>query len=383
MRKPTSYVHAGSQPDPETGAVVPPIHLSTTFAQDGPGEDRGFEYSRTDNPTRSRLEEALAELEGGVDAAAYASGMAACTALAQLLEAGDRLVCEEDCYGGTRRYLTNNLAPFGVEVEFADLADPKAAEQAITEDVDLVIAETPTNPLLKIVDVERVAEQADAVDAWCCIDNTFASPHLQNPLELGADIVWHSATKYLGGHSDVVGGGLVWDRERLTETVHFDQNSMGPVPSPFDCYQLLRGLKTLGVRMDRHCENARAVAEHLEDRSDVDRVLWPGFATHPNHEVAARQMEGFGGMVSIEVPGGMEGARAFFDELEVFHCAESLGAVESLANHPAEMTHASVPADVRRELGITDGLVRLSIGIEAVDDLVEDLDQAIDAAAGA
>lgn len=383
MRKPTRYVHAGSEPDPETGAVVPPIHLSTTFAQDGPGEPRGFEYSRTDNPTRSRWEQALAELEGGVDAAAYASGMAACTALAQLLEAGDRLVCEEDCYGGTRRYLTNNLEPFGVEVVFADLADPKAAEQAVTDETDLVIAETPTNPLLKIVDVERVAELADEAGAWCCIDNTFASPHLQSPLELGADIVWHSATKYLGGHSDVVGGALVWADEQLTEKVHFDQNSMGPVPSPFDCYQLLRGVKTLGVRMDRHCENAEAIAEHLDERGDVDRVLWPGFAEHPNHEVADRQMSGFGGMVSFEVPGGIEGARAFFDELEVFHCAESLGAVESLANHPAEMTHASVPADVRRELGITDGLVRLSIGIEDVEDLVADLDEAIDAAARA
>jgi cystathionine gamma-lyase len=380
MRKPTRYVHAGSEPDPETGAVVPPIHLSTTFAQDGPGEDRGFEYSRTDNPTRSRLEDALAELEGGVDAAAYASGMAACTALGHLLEAGDRLVCEEDCYGGTRRYLTKNLAPFGVEVAFADLADPKEAEQAITDDTDLVVAETPTNPLLKIVDIERVTEQADRVGAVSVIDNTFASPHLQRPLELGADIVWHSATKYMGGHSDVVGGALVWDDESFSEQIHFDQNSMGPVPSPFDCYQLLRGLKTLGVRMDRHCENARAVAEHLRERDDVDRVLWPGFEDHPNHDVAADQMDGYGGMVSFEVPNGFDGAQAFFELVEVFHCAESLGAVESLANHPAEMTHASVPADVRRELGITDGLIRLSVGIESIDDLLEDLDRAIDAA---
>jgi cystathionine gamma-lyase len=381
MRKRTRYVHAGSEPDPETGAVVPPIHTSTTFAQDGPGEHRGFEYSRTDNPTRSRLEDAIADLEGATGAAAYASGMAACTALCHLLESGDKLVCEEDCYGGTRRYLTNNLASFDVDVEFADLSEAKATEQAVTDDIDLVIAETPTNPLLKIVDVHRVAEAAQEAGALCCIDNTFASPHLQNPLEMGADIVWHSATKYLGGHSDVVGGALAWSDDELTERVHFDQNSMGPVPSPFDCYQLLRGIKTLGLRMDQHCENARAIAEHLADHDDVDRVLWPGFDEHPNHGVAKRQMHDYGGMVSVEVPNGLEGARAFFDALEVFVCAESLGAVESLANHPAEMTHASVPADVRRELGITDGLVRLSVGIEDSEDLIEAIDRGLDAAA--
>jgi cystathionine gamma-lyase len=381
MRRGSRYVHAGSESDPETGAVVPPIHTSTTFEQERPGEHRGYEYARTDNPTRARLESALAEVEGGEDAAAYASGMAACMALCHLLESGDRVVAEEDCYGGTRRYLTNNLVPFGVEVDFADLADPDAAEAALADGADLVLAETPTNPLLKLVDVERVAEQAERAGAMLCIDNTFASPHLQQPLELGADVVWHSATKYLGGHSDVVGGALVWEDRSLTEPMRFNQNSIGPVPGPFDCYQVLRGLKTLGVRMDRHGENARAVAEHAVDRDDVARVLFPGLPDHPGHDLAADQMDGFGGMVSLEVPGGMDGANAFFEALDVFRCAESLGAVESLANHPAEMTHASVPADVRRELGITDGLVRLSVGIEDAADLIEDLDQALDAAA--
>lgn len=381
MRRASRYVHAGSSSDPQTGAVVPPIHTSTTFEQTRPGEHSGYEYARTDNPTRARLEEALAALEGGTDATAYASGMAACMALCHLLEEGDRVVAEEDCYGGTRRYLTNNLAPFGVEVDFADLADPEAAEEALAEPADLVLAETPTNPLLKVVDVERVAEQGHAAGALVCIDNTFASPHLQQPLEAGADVVWHSATKYLGGHSDVVGGGLVWDDPELTEAMRFNQNSIGPVPGPFDCYQVLRGIKTLGVRMDRHCENAHAIAEHLDEHPDVDRVLYPGLAAHPGHKLAREQMDAFGGMVSLEVPGGMDGANAFFEALEVFRCAESLGAVESLANHPAAMTHASVPADVRRELGITDGLVRLSVGIESLDDLVEDLDGALAAAA--
>ncbi len=380
MRRGSRYVHAGNAPDPETGAVVPPIHPSTTFVQDRPGQHKGYEYARTDNPTRRRLEEALAELEGGVEAAAFSSGMAALVMLCHLLESGDRIVCEEDCYGGTYRYLTQNLAPFGVEVTFADLSDPDEAEAVLAEGADLVLAESPTNPLLKVVDIERVAEQGHDAGALVCIDNTFATPHLQRPLELGADVVWHSATKYLGGHSDVVGGCLVWGDEALTERIRFNQNSMGPVPSPFDSYLLMRGLKTLGVRMDRHCHNAAEVARFLTDHTATGQVYYPGFSDHPNHEVANRQMDGFGGMVSFEVPGGLDGANRFFEALEVFACAESLGAVESLANHPAIMTHASVPKAQREALGITDGLVRLSIGIEDAQDLVDDLDQALKAA---
>lgn len=380
MRPRTRYVHAGHQPDPETGAVVPAIQPATTYAQTSPGEYQGFEYARTDNPTRRRLEEALAAIEGGTDAAAFASGMAAGVTLCHLLEQGKRVVCEEDCYGGTRRYLTKNLAPFGVEVAFADLSDEKAAADALAPGADLVLAESPTNPLLKIVDIARLAEQTHDAGGLLAIDNTFATPHLQNPLELGADVVWHSATKYLGGHSDVVGGCLVWKDDALSQRIHFNQNSLGPVPSPFDCYLLLRGIRTLGVRMDRHCENATAVAEHLAGHDAVDAVYYPGLAEHPRHATAKAQMRAFGGMVSFTVPGGLAGAKRFFAALEVFRCAESLGAVESLANHPAIMTHASVPADVRERLGITDGLVRLSVGIEDVDDLVEDLDGALGAA---
>lgn len=380
MRRGSRYIHAGNAPDPETGAVVPPIHTSTTFVQDRPGEHKGYEYARTDNPTRARLEEALADLEGGVEAAAFSSGMSALVILCHLLESGDRVVCEEDCYGGTYRYLTENLAPFGVESTFADLSDPEEAEEALAGGADLVLAESPTNPLLKVVDIEQVARLGHDAGALVCIDNTFASPHLQRPLELGADVVWHSATKYLGGHSDVVGGCLVWSDESLTEPIRFNQNSMGPVPSPFDSYLLMRGLKTLGVRMDRHCHNAAEVARFLTDHPSTGRVYYPGFSDHPNHEVADRQMDGFGGMVSFEVPGGLDGANRFFEALEVFACAESLGAVESLANHPAIMTHASVPKEQREKLGITDGLVRLSIGIEDSEDLVEDLDQALKAA---
>ncbi len=380
MRRGSRYIHAGNAPDPETGAVVPPIHPSTTFVQDRPREHKGYEYARTDNPTRARLEDALADLESGVEAAAFSSGMSALVILCHLLESGDRVVCEEDCYGGTYRYLTQNLAPFGVETTFADLSDPEAAEEALADGADLVLAESPTNPLLKVVDIGRVAEQGHDAGALVCIDNTFASPHLQRPLELGADVVWHSATKYLGGHSDVVGGCLIWSDEALTEPIRFNQNSMGPVPSPFDSYLLMRGLKTLGVRMDRHCRNAAEVARFLTDHPSTGRVYYPGSSDHPNHEIADRQMDGFGGMVSFEVPGGLDGANRFFEALEVFACAESLGAVESLANHPAIMTHASVPKEQREKLGITDGLVRLSVGIEDERDLLDDLDQALKAA---
>jgi len=373
----TRAIHAGWEPDPETGAIMPPIYASSTFAQDGPGENRGYEYSRTGNPTRTALEDNLASLEGGEYGRAFASGMAAINTVLNLLEAGDHVVVGRDVYGGTHRLFTQVYEDYDLEFSFVDATDLQAVDAAMTPATELVWIETPTNPLMQIVDISGVAAIARHGDALLAVDNTFATPYLQRPLEFGADIVAHSLTKYLGGHSDVVGGALVTDDPDLDERLGFYQNSVGATPDPFACFLVLRGTKTLPVRMDRHTENARQLAMWLDDLSTVDRVHYPGLESHPGHEVAAAQMDDFGGMLSVEFDASLEAVQTVVSETEVFTLAESLGGVESLIEHPATMTHAAVPAAERRETGITDGLVRLSVGLEGLDDLRTDLQRAI------
>jgi cystathionine gamma-lyase len=376
----TRSIHAGQEPDAETGAVMPAIQPSTTFEQDAPGEDRGYEYARTGNPTRAALEANLADLEGGEFGRAFASGMAAIDAVLHTLEAGDRVVAGNDVYGGTHRLLTQVYERHDLETEFVDVTDLDALDAAMTADTDLLWLESPTNPLLSVVDVEAAAEIADEYDALCAVDNTFATPYLQRPLEHGADLVCHSLTKYLGGHSDVVGGALVTDDPDLDEQFGFVQNAAGGTPGPFESFLVLRGTKTLPVRMDRHCENAAEIASWLEDHDAVTTVYYPGLDSHPGHEIAAEQMDDFGGMVSVEFDASLEETSDLVAATEVFTLAESLGGVESLIEQPAAMTHAAIPREDRIEAGLRDGLVRLSIGLEHVDDLKADLEQAIDAA---
>ncbi len=369
----TRAIHAGSEPDPLTGAVVPPIYAVSTFQQEAPGVHKGFDYSRADNPTRQRLERALAELEGAKYAAAFASGVAATAAILTLLEPGDHVLAGDDLYGGTYRLFEQIYRKYGLAFDYADLSDP--ANVRLRENTRLIWLETPTNPLLKIIDIQAIAERKG--DALLAVDNTFASPYLQNPLALGADLVLHSSTKYLGGHSDLIGGAVMTNDPELYERLKFVQKSVGAVPSPFDCFLVHRGIKTLAVRMKAHCENALKIAQFLAAHPKVERVYYPGLEGHPGHEVARRQMRDFGGMVSFELGGDV---RAFFKTLKVFTLAESLGGVESLANHPATMTHASIPKEERERRGIRDSLVRLSVGIEHPDDLIEDLERALAAA---
>ena len=376
----TRAIHAGQRPDPETGAVMTPIYASSTFAQDAPGDHRGYEYSRTDNPTRAALEANLASLEGGTYGRAFASGMAAINTVLNMLEAGDHVVVGEDVYGGTHRLFTQVYEDYDLEFDFVDTTTPGVVANAVTSATELVWLETPTNPLMQVVDIAEIAEIAHEHGALCAVDNTFATPYLQRPLELGADIVAHSLTKYLGGHSDVVGGALVTDDKDLDEQLGFYQNSVGATPDPFACFLVLRGTKTLPVRMERHCENARELAAWLDDQLAVDRVYYPGLDSHPQHDLAATQMNDFGGMLSFELDGTLEMARSLVSNTEVFTLAESLGGVESLIEQPATMTHASVPGEVRREAGVTDGLVRVSVGLEDVTDLRMDLERAIAAA---
>jgi cystathionine gamma-synthase len=372
----TRAIHAGQEPDPASGAVVPPISLATTFAQDAVGEHRGFEYSRTGNPTRAALETCVAALEEGAHGLAFASGMAAeDTVLRSLLRPGDHVVLPTDAYGGTYRLVARVLAEHGVEWTAADLSDPAALGGALRDTTKVVWVETPTNPLLTVVDIEAVSKVAHERGTRVVVDNTFATPYLQQPLTLGADVVVHSSTKYLGGHSDVVGGMVVTDDDAVAESIAFLQNAVGAVPSPFDCFLVLRGIKTLGVRMDRHCTNARAVADLLVEHPAVSRVLWPGLPDHPGHDVARRQMRHFGGMVSFTAAGGEQAALTLVAATRLFTLAESLGAVESLIEHPAEMTHASA-AD--SPLAVDPALVRLSVGIESLDDLLADLRHALD-----
>lgn len=376
----TRSIHAGQEPDEETGALMTPIHANSTYVQDGPGDHRGYEYSRTGNPTRTDLEANLASLEGGEYGRAFSSGMGSINTVLNLLSSGDHVIASEDVYGGTHRIFTQVYADYDVEFSFVDMTDPSEVSDAVRDTTELLWVETPTNPLLNVVDIAAMTDIAEEADALCAVDNTFATPYLQRPLELGADIVSHSLTKYLGGHSDVVGGALVTNDADLDEKIGFYQNSVGATPGPHDCFLVLRGTKTLGVRMDRHCDNARDIAAWLDEHEAVDTVYYPGLESHPNHELAAEQMTDFGGMVSFELDASLEEAADVVSETEVFTLAESLGGVESLIEQPATMTHAAIPKEERLAAGLSDGLIRASIGIEHVDDLKADLQQAFDAA---
>jgi cystathionine gamma-lyase len=373
----TRALHVGQGPDPATGAVVVPIHLATTFAQESPGRHKGFEYSRSGNPTRSNLEECLASLEGARHGLAFSSGLAATTTVMLLLDPGDHVVFTEDVYGGTFRLFDKVFQRYGLSFTPVDPTDPDAIAAAMTDRTRLVWLESPTNPLLRVVDVDAVSELVHGANARVAVDSTFASPVLQRPLELGADLVIHSSTKFLGGHSDVLGGAVLTSDDDLAERLRFHQNAVGAVPSPFDCWLLLRGLKTLQLRVIRQCENALAIARWLEGQDAVTRVYYPGLESNPGHALARRQMGGYyGGVVSFEVSSGAA-ALSFLERLRVFTLAESLGAVESLAESPALMTHASIPEETRTRVGVSDGLLRLSVGIEDVDDLTADLEQAL------
>jgi len=374
----TRAIHGGQEPDPATGAVMPPIYASSTFAQDAPGDHRGYEYARTGNPTRTALEDNLASLEGGSHGRAFASGMAAINTVLNLHEAGDHVVVGRDVYGGTHRLFTQVYEDYDLRFSFVDATDHHAVADAMGEDTELVWIETPTNPLMRVLDIEAITTIAHEYDALAAVDNTFATPALQRPLEFGADIVAHSLTKYLGGHSDVVGGALVTDDPELDDQLGFYQNSVGATPDPFACFLVLRGTKTLPVRMERHSENALELATWLDDHPAVETVHYPGLQSHPQHNLASRQMDDFGGMLSVEFDASLAAVEQFVASTEVFTLAESLGGVESLLEHPATMTHAAVPVAERRETGITDGLVRFSVGLEAVADLRADLEQAID-----
>ncbi|HVP67513.1 MAG TPA: cystathionine gamma-synthase [Anaeromyxobacteraceae bacterium] len=383
LRPETLAIHAGQAPDPTTGALMTPVYLTSTYAQSAPGEHKGYEYSRTQNPTRHALEACLAALEGGRHGLAFGSGLAATDAVLHLLEAGDHVVYSDDVYGGTFRIFDKVFRRHGLSFTPVDMADPANVSRALTARTRLVWIETPTNPMLKIVDLGAVAAIARAAGALSVVDNTFATPYFQRPLELGVDAVAHSTTKYLNGHSDVIGGALVTSDPALHDRLRFLQNAVGGVPSPMDSFLVLRGLKTLHVRMERHAENALALARFLERHPQVERVTYPGLESHPGHALATRQMRGYGGMLSFVIRGGLGAARAFLSSVRVFALAESLGGVESLIEHPAIMTHASVPPETRARLGIADGLIRVSAGIEHVDDLVADLERGFAAARGA
>ncbi|WP_158056653.1 cystathionine gamma-synthase [Halorussus halophilus] len=374
----TRSIHAGQEPDEETGALMTPIYANSTYVQDGPGDHRGYEYSRTGNPTRTDLEANVASLEGGEYGRCFSSGMGSINTVLNLLEAGDHVVASEDVYGGTHRIFTQVYDKYDLEFDFVDMTDTDETAAAMKDSTELVWVETPTNPLLNIVDIDATTDIAHDNGALCVVDNTFATPYLQRPLELGADAVSHSLTKYMGGHSDVVGGALVTNDEELDEQFGFYQNSVGATPGPHDCFLVLRGTKTLPVRMDRHCENAAELAEWLEAHDDVSRVYYPGLESHPDHDLASEQMDDFGGMVSFEMDASLEETADVVSETNVFTLAESLGGVESLIEQPATMTHAAIPKEERLAAGLRDGLIRASIGIESVSDLKRDLEQAFE-----
>lgn len=377
----TRAIHAGQAPDPHTGAIMQPIYATSTYVQKSPGVHQGFEYSRTQNPTRQALERCVADLESGRFGFAFSSGMAATATLLELLTSGDHVIAMDDIYGGTTRLFEQvRVRSAGLEFSFVDLSDNTLLERAIRDNTRMIWIESPSNPLLKLVDLGAVCRIACEHDILVVADNTFATPYLQRPLEAGCDIVMHSVTKFLNGHSDMVGGIAVTRDDDLAERLAFLQNSIGSVPGPFDCFLALRGLKTLDVRMERHCKSALAIAAWLENDSRVESVLYPGLESHPQHDLAKTQMEQFGGIVTFFIDGGLDEARSFLERCRVFALAESLGGVESLVDHPAIMTHASVPSEKRKALGISDQLIRLSVGIEDLDDLVADLDQALSAA---
>lgn len=373
----TLAIHAGQRPDPTTGAVMTPVYLTSTYAQRAPGEHQGFEYSRTRNPTRDALQDCLAALEGAKHGLCFASGCATADAVMHLFEAGDRILCSDDVYGGTFRLFDKVFKRAGLIFDFVDLTDPKAVEAALAKQPKCVWVETPTNPMLKLIDIAKVAEQARKVGALTVVDNTFMTPFFQRPLELGADLVVHSTTKYLNGHSDVVGGVALTSDDGLAERLRFVQNAVGGVPGPMDSFLVLRGLKTLHLRMQRHEANARFLVGKLVGHAKIERVTYPGLETHPQHALAKRQMKGMGGMFTFVLKGGLPASRKLLGGVKVFACAESLGGVESLIEHPAIMTHASVPKETREQLGIHDGFVRVSAGVEDPQDLWDDLSAAL------
>lgn len=373
----TLAIHAGQSPDPRTGAVMTPIYQTSTYAQESPGKHRGYEYSRTDNPTRTAYHECVAALENAKHALAFASGLATTAAIMHTLKAGDHVVCCDDVYGGTFRIFDKVFKRLGLEYTFVDLSDSSKLESAIKPNTKMLWLETPTNPMLKVLDIAALTSIAKKRGVISVVDNTFMSSYFQKPLNLGADIVVHSVTKYMNGHSDVVGGVLATNSDELYKELKFMQNAVGGVPAPLDCFLVMRGLKTLHVRMERHAQNAMAIARFLEKHPKVDRVIYPGLESHPQHQIARKQMSGFGGMITFFIKGGLEDARRFLERVKIFTLAESLGGVESLIEHPAIMTHASIPAETRKQLGIHDNLIRISTGIEDLQDLHADLEQAL------
>lgn len=378
IKRATKYIHAGAEPDPSTGAIMTPIFQTSTYVQEAPGKNKGFEYARSQNPTRKALEEALAVIENGKHGLAFSSGVAATDAVIKLLSPGDEVICANDMYGGTYRLFSKVFEKFGIKFIYVDTTDPQNVSRAITSNTKLIWLETPTNPLMNITDISAVSAIANKAKALLCVDNTFASPYLQNPLDLGADIVMHSSTKYLGGHSDVIQGALVMNDDALREQLYFIQKSCGAVPGPMDCFLVLRGIKTLHLRMKQHSENGFIVAHFLKKHPKVEKVYWCGFADHPGYGIAKTQMRGFGGMMSFTLKDATsEAAMKVLSSTKLFSLAESLGGVESLINHPASMTHASIPREERIKNGLVDGLIRLSVGVEDADDLVEDLKQAL------
>lgn len=378
MKFATKAIHAGIEPDPSTGAIMTPIFQTSTYVQAAPGDHKGYEYSRTHNPTRTVLQNNLAALENGKHALCFSTGMGAIDAIVKLLNPGDEVVATDDLYGGTFRIFTKIFAKYGIKFNFVSMQDAASVEQYVNKNTRMIWVETPTNPMLNIIDIKAMAMLAKKHKALLVVDNTFASPYLQTPLNLGADIVTHSLTKYISGHSDVVMGAIICSDDDLADQLRFIQNSCGATPGPMDSFLVLRGIKTLHLRMERHCQNGKLIAEFLKSHSKVVKVYWPGFADHPNHEVARTQMCGFGGMMSFRIKGDkMEDALLFLSRLKLFSLAESLGGVESLVGHPATMTHASIPKEIREKSGVTDSLLRLSVGIEDVEDLMEDLKQAL------
>ena len=374
----TKFIHAGMVPDPSTGAIMTPIYQTSTYVQEAPGVNKGYEYARSQNPTRKALEDALATIENGQYGLAFSSGVAATDAVIKLLNPGDEVIAANDMYGGTYRLFTKIFAKYGIKFIYVDTTNPQNIQTAVTANTKLIWIETPTNPLMNITDIAAVAAISKAAGSWLCVDNTFASPYLQNPLDLGADIVMHSSTKYLGGHSDVIQGALIMNDVSLKEQLYFIQKSCGAVPGPMDCFLVLRGIKTLHVRMKAHCENGFLIAHFLRKHPKVNHVYWCGFSDHPNHDIAKVQMRGFGGMMSFTLKDdSIEAATKVLSSTQLFALAESLGGVESLINHPASMTHASIPREERIKNGLSDGLIRLSVGIEDADDLIEDLTKAI------
>ena len=379
MKFATKAIHAGVHPDPATGAIMTPIYQTSTYVQEGVGNHKGYEYSRTLNPTRHALEKNIAAIENGKHGACFGSGLAAIDCVIKMLNPGDEIISTNDLYGGSYRIFNTIFAKYGLIFHFVDMQDPAAVAALVNENTKLIWVETPTNPMMNIIDIKAMADIAKKANAMLCVDNTFATPYLQNPLDLGADMVMHSVTKYLGGHSDVVMGALVCNDDALATEMYRIQNSSGAVTAPMDSFLVLRGIKTLHLRMQRHCENGEQIARFLSTHAKVDKVYWPGFETHPNHHVAKAQMRGFGGMISFTLKGNqLQDALDLVKKVEIFALAESLGGVESLIGHPATMTHASIPKEVREQSGVVDSLIRLSVGVEDADDLIADLKQALE-----